>query len=49
MDNEEILQLVADDELDPSEIEDFKGLTGELQKMVVDGEIDLEEAIEMNE
>ena len=48
MDDEEILQLVADDELDPSEIEDFKELDDEIQEMVVGGEIELEDAMEIN-
>ena len=44
MDDEEILQLVTDGELDPSEIEDFKELDNEIQEMVVDGEIDMDDA-----
>ena len=48
MDDEEILQLVADGELDPSEIEDFKELDDEIQEMVVSGEIDMEDAMEIN-
>jgi len=48
MDDEEILQLVANGELDPSQIEDFKNLSDELQTMMVDGEIDLEEALEID-
>ena len=39
MDDEEILQLVADGELDSSEIDDFKELASELQEMVVSGEL----------
>jgi len=48
MDDEEILQMVADGELDASEAEDFKELDDELQEMVSDGELDLEDAIELN-
>jgi len=48
MDDEEILQLVADGELDPSEIEDFKELDDEIQEMVVSGEMDMDDAIEMS-
>jgi hypothetical protein len=47
MDDEEILQMVADGELDPSEIDDFKDLSDELQEMVVNGELDLDEAGEI--
>jgi len=48
MDDEEILQMVADGELDPSEIDDFKDLDDELQEMVASGELDLDDAIELN-
>ena len=48
MPDEEILQLVKDGELDPSEIEDFKELDEEIQEMVVEGELDMDEAIEIN-
>lgn len=48
MDDEEILQMVADGELDPSEIDDFKDLSDELQELVVNGDIDLDDAIELN-
>lgn len=48
MDDEEILQMVADGELDPSEIDDFRELDDELQEMVVSGEMSLEEAEELN-
>jgi hypothetical protein len=48
MDDEEILQMVADGELDSSEIEDFKELSDELQELVANGEIDIDEAMELN-
>lgn len=48
MDDEEILQLVADGELDHTEIEDFKELDEEIQDMVVNGEIELDDAMEIN-
>ena len=47
MDPEDILQLVTDGELDPSQIEDFKELDDELQQMVADGELTVEEATEL--
>jgi hypothetical protein len=48
MDDEEILQMVADGELDSSEIEDFKELSDELQELVANGDIDIDEAMELN-
>jgi|GEM_PF-942931 len=48
MDDEEILQMVADGELDPFEIDDFKELDDELQEMVVNGDLDLDDAIDLN-
>ena len=47
MDDEEILQLVVDGELDPSEVEDFKELDEEIQEMVTDGELEVDEAMEI--
>jgi len=49
MGDEEILQLVADGELDLSQIDDFSNLSDELQEMVVDGEIELDEALELGD
>lgn len=40
--------MVADGELGPAEIDDFKELDEELQEMVVNGELDLDEAMELN-
>ena len=48
MDDEEILQMVADGELDPSEIDDFKDLSDDLQEMVASGELTVDEAEELN-
>lgn len=47
MDPEEILQLVADGQLDPSDIEDFKELSDELQELVRDGDLSLDDAKEI--
>ncbi len=41
MDDEEILQLVIDGDLDPSDVEDFKELDDEIQELIADGEIDM--------
>lgn len=43
MDDEEILQLVADGELDPGDIEDFKELDTEIQELVADGDLDIDD------
>lgn len=48
MDDEEILQMVVDGELDADEVDDFQDLDDEFQDMVRDGEVTLEEAIELN-
>jgi hypothetical protein len=47
MDEEDILQLVADGELDPSEAEDFAELEDEVQDLVLSGELDIDEAMEI--
>ncbi len=47
MDDEEILQMVVDGELDPSQVEDFESLSDELQELVADGELDIDEALEL--
>ncbi|MEK7540236.1 MAG: hypothetical protein AAB558_03240, partial [Patescibacteria group bacterium] len=39
-----ILQLVADGELDPGDIEDFKELDSEIQELVVNGDLDMDDA-----
>lgn len=49
MDDEQILQLVEDGTIDPSEISSFKELNEELQEMVVSGELSLDEATDINE
>lgn len=47
MDDEEVLQMVVDGELDPSEVEDFQNLSDEMKELVANGEIDLDEAMEL--
>ncbi len=47
MDDEEILQMVADGELDSSQIDDFKNLSDEMQELVANGDIDVDEALEL--
>ena len=46
MDDEEILELVASGELDPGDIDDFRELDDDVQEMVVNSEIDMDEARE---
>lgn len=48
MGDDEILQMVVDGELDASEVDDFKELRDELQEMVVNEELTLDEAMELN-
>ena len=47
IDDEEILQMVADGELDSSQIDDFKNLSDEMQELVANGDIDIDEALEL--
>ncbi|MBU0706307.1 hypothetical protein KJ657_03455 [Patescibacteria group bacterium] len=48
MDDEEILQLVADGELEPEDIEAFKALSDELQELVTEGELDMDDLGDVN-
>lgn len=47
MDDEDILELVADGELDPDQIDDFRELSDEAKELVTDGSITAEEAIDL--
>lgn len=44
--DEEILELVANGDLDPDDIDDFRDLDDDVQEMVANGEIDIDEARE---
>ncbi len=39
--------MVADGELDSSQIDDFKNLSDEMQELVANGDIDIDEALEL--
>jgi len=43
MDDEEILELIANGDIEPEDVEDFENLEPELQEMVVSGELDIDE------
>lgn len=47
MDDEDILEMVAEGELEPDQIEEFKELSDEAQELVVDGSITVDEAIDL--
>ncbi len=47
MDDEDILEMVADGELEPDQIEEFKELSEEVQELVADGSITVDEAIDL--
>ena len=44
MDDEEILELVKNGDLDPSDIDDFKELDPDIQEMVASGDIAMDDA-----
>lgn len=48
MDDEDILQMVADGELDSSQIEDFKNLDPEIQELVESGDLSVDDALEID-
>ena len=43
----ETLKLIESGELDPEEAEDFENLDDDLKEMVLDGDIDLDEALDL--
>lgn len=47
MGDDEILELVASGDLDPSDIDDFRELDDEIQELVVNGDIDMDDAREL--
>lgn len=47
MDNEDILEMVADGELESDQIEDFTVLSEEAKELVVDGSLTADEAIDL--
>jgi hypothetical protein len=47
MNSEEILELVKEGTIEPDQIEDFENLDEEVQELVRDGELDIEEALDL--
>jgi len=48
MDDEEILDLVAEGELDCDLVDDFRNLDDEIQELVSVGDLSIEEALELD-
>lgn len=48
METDEILKLVIDGRLDPSEVKTFEKLSDKTQRRVIAGEIDLDEALDLD-
>ena len=48
MDPEEILELIEEGTIGPDDIEDFRNLDPEIQDLVESGEIDMDEARDLN-
>ena len=49
MDESEILQLVADGTIDMDEMDDFSNLSDEMQEKVANGELDISQAMNMDD
>jgi len=47
MDPEEILELVKEGVIEPDQIEDFKNLDPEIQELVAEGDLDIDEALDL--
>jgi hypothetical protein len=43
----EILELVKDGVIEPTQVEDFEALDEEMQQLVADGDLDMDEAADM--
>ena len=44
MDPEEILELVKDGKIQPDQVDDFQNLEPEIQELVVNGDLDMDDA-----
>jgi len=44
---DEILELVKDGIIEPDQIEDFENLDPEIQELVADGDLDIDEALDL--
>lgn len=47
MDPDEILELVKEGIIEPEQIEDFENLEPEIQELVAEGDLDIDEALEL--
>ncbi|NLE07594.1 MAG: hypothetical protein GX627_03225 [Parcubacteria group bacterium] len=47
MDPEEILELVKNGTIDSDQIEDFENLDSEIQELVAEGDLDINEALDL--
>ncbi len=47
MDSDEILELVKEGVIEPDQIEDFENLDDEIQQLVADGDLDMDEAVDL--
>lgn len=47
MDPDEILDLVKEGVIEPEQIEDFENLDPEIQELVTDGDLDIDEALDL--
>jgi hypothetical protein len=47
MDSCEILELVKDGVIEPDQVEDFEALDEEVQQLVADGDIDMDDVVNL--
>ena len=47
MDSDEILELVKEGIIEPDQIEDFENLDPEIQELVAEGDLDINEALDL--
>ena len=47
MDSDEILELVKDGVIEPDQIENFENLDPEIQELVANGDLEIDEALDL--
>lgn len=47
MESDEILELVKEGIIEPGQIEDFENLDPEIQELVANGDLDIDEALDL--
>ena len=47
MDPDEILELVKEDIMEPDQVDDFEALGEEIQRLVADGDLDIDDALDL--